>query len=155
MTEIFVIIGYSSCCSLGPKFQVALLYGITMGGGAAISIPGTFRVATEKTRLPLIEEQLGKLITDEPSVIESSLAKFGDIVHPDRMSVLQRIETLNKCFCHETVEEIIDSLESEAGKTADAWCISTLKRLREVSPLSLKVSLRSIREGDFKLLTSA
>lgn len=41
-------------------------------------------------RLPLIEEQLGKLITDEPSVIESSLAKFGDIVHPDRMSVLQR-----------------------------------------------------------------
>ncbi|XP_070006598.1 3-hydroxyisobutyryl-CoA hydrolase-like protein 1, mitochondrial isoform X1 [Nicotiana sylvestris] len=122
MTEIFVIIGYSSCCSLGPKFQVALLYGITMGGGAAISIPGTFRVATEKTFV---------------------------------LFVLCRIETLNKCFCHETVEEIIDSLESEAGKTADAWCISTLKRLREVSPLSLKVSLRSIREGDFKLLTSA
>lgn len=191
------------------KPQVALLNGITMGGGAAISIPGTFRVATEKTvfanpetligfhpdagasfylahlpgylgeylaltgdklsgaetmscglathyclseRLPLIEEQLGKLITDEPSIIESSLAKFGDVVHPDRMSVLQRIETLNKCFCHETVEEIIDSLESEAGKTADALCISTLKRLREVSPLSLKVSLRSIREGRFQTL---
>nr|XP_016433033.1 PREDICTED: 3-hydroxyisobutyryl-CoA hydrolase, mitochondrial-like isoform X4 [Nicotiana tabacum] len=31
------------------KPQVALLNGITMGGGAAISIPGTFRVATEKT----------------------------------------------------------------------------------------------------------
>lgn len=29
--------------------QVALLNGITMGGGAAISIPGTFRVVTEKT----------------------------------------------------------------------------------------------------------
>jgi hypothetical protein len=29
--------------------QVALLNGITMGGGAGISIPGTFRVATEKT----------------------------------------------------------------------------------------------------------
>nr|XP_016432840.1 PREDICTED: 3-hydroxyisobutyryl-CoA hydrolase-like protein 2, mitochondrial isoform X1 [Nicotiana tabacum] len=77
------------------KPQVALLNGITMGGGAAISIPGTFRVATEKTRLPLIEEQLGKLITDEPSVIESSLAKFGDIVHPDRMSVLQSSSCLS------------------------------------------------------------
>lgn len=29
--------------------QVALLHGITMGGGAGISIPGTFRVATDKT----------------------------------------------------------------------------------------------------------
>ncbi|XP_060175894.1 3-hydroxyisobutyryl-CoA hydrolase-like protein 1, mitochondrial isoform X1 [Lycium barbarum] len=191
------------------KPQVALLNGITMGGGAAISIPGTFRIATEKTvfsnpetligfhpdagasfylshlpgylgeylaltgdklsgsemmscglathyslteRLPLIEEQLGKLMTDDPSVIGSSLAKFGDVVHPDQMSVLQRIETLDRCFCHETVEEIIDSLESEAAKTADAWCISTLKRLREVSPLSLKVSLRSIREGRFQTL---
>ncbi|KAL3326145.1 hypothetical protein AABB24_037045 [Solanum stoloniferum] len=31
------------------KPQVALLNGITMGGGAAISIPGTFCVATERT----------------------------------------------------------------------------------------------------------
>lgn len=29
--------------------QVALLHGITMGGGAGISIPGTFRLATDKT----------------------------------------------------------------------------------------------------------
>jgi len=29
--------------------QVALLNGITMGGGAGVSIPGTFRVATDKT----------------------------------------------------------------------------------------------------------
>ena len=29
--------------------QVALLNGITMGGGAGVSIPGMFRVATDKT----------------------------------------------------------------------------------------------------------
>ncbi|KAG5581080.1 hypothetical protein H5410_051707, partial [Solanum commersonii] len=98
-------------------------------------------------RLPLVEEQLGKFMTDDPSVIGNCLAKFEDVVHLDQMSVFQRIEILNKCFSNETVEEIIDSLESETTKTADAWCISTLKRLREVSPLSLKVSLRSIREG--------
>ncbi|XP_027336371.1 3-hydroxyisobutyryl-CoA hydrolase-like protein 1, mitochondrial isoform X2 [Abrus precatorius] len=189
--------------------QVALLNGITMGGGAGISIPGTFRVATDKTifatpevhigfhpdaaasfylshlpghlgeylaltgeklngvemvtcglathytlcaRLPLIEEQLGKLVTDDPSVIETTLEQYGDPVHPDNNSVLQRIETLNKCFCHDTVEEIVDALENAASKTNDAWCISTLDRLKEASPLSLKVSLRSIREGRFQTL---
>ncbi|GMP62013.1 hypothetical protein CsSME_00024277 [Camellia sinensis var. sinensis] len=118
-----------------------------MGGGAGVSIPGTFKVATDKTvfatpetligfhpdagasfylshlpghlgeylaltgdklngveliscglathysisaRLPLIEEQLGKLVTDDPSIVETSLAKYGDIVYPDRASVLHR-----------------------------------------------------------------
>ncbi|OIT40083.1 PREDICTED: 3-hydroxyisobutyryl-CoA hydrolase-like protein 1, mitochondrial [Nicotiana attenuata] len=191
------------------KPHVALLNGITMGGGAGISIPGTFRVATEKTvfatpetligyhpdagasfylshlpgylgeylaltgdkingaemiscglathylhsaKIPLIEEQLGKLMTDDPSVIERSLENCGEIVHPDPTSVLHRIETLNKCFSHDTVEEIIDALESEAAKKQDAWCVSTLRKLQETAPLSLKVSLRSIREGRHQTL---
>ncbi|KAK6804353.1 hypothetical protein RDI58_002137 [Solanum bulbocastanum] len=190
------------------KPHVALLNGVTMGGGAGISIPGTFRVATEKTvfatpetligyhpdagasfylsRLPgylgeylaltgdkisgaemiscglathyshsakirLIEEQLGTLITDDPSVIERSLGNWGEIVHPDPASILHRIETLDKCFSHDTVEEIIDALESEAAKQ-DAWCVATLRKLQETSPLSLKVSLRSIREGRHQTL---
>ena len=32
-----------------PFWQVALLNGITMGGGGGLSVPGTFRVATDKT----------------------------------------------------------------------------------------------------------
>ncbi|KAE8038639.1 hypothetical protein FH972_011127 [Carpinus fangiana] len=191
------------------KPHVALLNGITMGGGAGVSIPGTFRVATDKTvfatpetligfhpdagasfylshlpghlgeylgltgeklngaemiacglathyahtaRLPLIEEQLGKLVTDDPSVIETCLEKYSELVYPDKTSVVNRFEMLDKCFSHDTVEEIIDALESEASKTNDAWCSSTLKRLKETSPLSLKVSLKSIREGRFQSL---
>ncbi|XP_060218929.1 3-hydroxyisobutyryl-CoA hydrolase-like protein 1, mitochondrial [Lycium barbarum] len=191
------------------KPHVALLNGITMGGGAGISIPGTFRVATEKTvfatpetligyhpdagasfylsrlpgylgeylaltgdkisgaemitcglathyshsaKLPLIEEQLGTLMTDDPSVIERSLENCGEIVHPDPASVLHRIETLDKCFGHDTVEEIIDALESEAAKKQDPWCVATLRKLQQTSPLSLKVSLRSIREGRHQTL---
>jgi len=38
----------------------------------------------------LLEEHLGKLITDEPSVVEASLAQYGDIVYPDKSSVLHR-----------------------------------------------------------------
>ncbi|PIN21919.1 Enoyl-CoA hydratase [Handroanthus impetiginosus] len=202
---------YSFIYFLGTylKPHVALLNGITMGGGAGISIPGTFRVATDKTifatpetligfhpdagasfylshlpgylgeylaltgeklngadmvscglathfsllsKLPLVEEQLGNLITDDPSVVETSLANHGDTVHPDQASVIHRIKKVDKCFSHDTVEEIIDSLENEAAKTNDAWCLSTLKKLKEAAPLSLKVSLRSIREGRFQTL---
>lgn len=61
-------------------------------------------------------------------------------------------EILDKCFCLDTVEEIVDALESEATALDDTWCISTLTRLKEASPLGLKVSLRSIREGRFQTL---
>ncbi|XP_043697951.1 3-hydroxyisobutyryl-CoA hydrolase-like protein 1, mitochondrial isoform X2 [Telopea speciosissima] len=182
------------------KPHVAILNGITMGGGAGVSIPGTFRVATEKTvfatpetiigfhpdagasfylshlpghigeylaltgeklngaemlacglathyslsaRLPLIEERLGTLVTDDPSVIESSLEHYCDLVYPDKKSVFHRIDTIDKCFGHDTVEEIIDALESEATRSNNEWCSSALKKLKEASPLSLKVSLRS------------
>ncbi|KAK7816544.1 3-hydroxyisobutyryl-coa hydrolase-like protein 1, partial [Quercus suber] len=48
-------------------------------------------------KLALIEEQLGKLATDDPSL--------------DNISVLHKIEILDKCFSHDTVEEIIDALK--------------------------------------------
>ncbi|KAJ0803277.1 putative 3-hydroxyisobutyryl-CoA hydrolase [Helianthus annuus] len=191
------------------KPHVAILNGITMGGGAGVSIPGTFRVATDKTtfatpetligfhpdagasfhlshlpgylgeylaltgdmingvemvacglathyslsaNVPVMEDCLKKLITDDPSVVESCLQKYSDLDYPSNASVIRRTETLNKCFSLDTVEEIVDALESEAGKTNDGWCDSILKKLKYASPLSLKVALRSIREGRFQTL---
>lgn len=46
-------------------------------------------------RIPVIEEQLGKLVTDDPSVIESSLENFSDLVYPDKTSVLNRCVLLS------------------------------------------------------------
>ncbi|KAH7574039.1 hypothetical protein JRO89_XS03G0243400 [Xanthoceras sorbifolium] len=103
-------------------------------------------------RLAMIEERLGKLITDDPSVIESSLAQYGDLVYPDRESVLHKIETIDKCFSKDTVEEIIDALENEEFFSYDDWCKIVIKKLKEASPLSLKVTLQSIREGRFQSL---
>ncbi|KAH1093944.1 hypothetical protein AAZX31_14G101100 [Glycine max] len=191
------------------KPHVAILDGITMGCGSGISLPGMFRVVTDKTifshpetqigfhpdagasyilsrlpgylgeylaltgdklngvemiacrlathyslnaRLALLEERLGKLITDEPSVVEASLAQYGDLVYPDRSSVLHRIDTIDRCFSQETVEEIIEALGKEATESCDEWCLNTLRRIREASPLSLKVTLQSIREGRFETL---
>ncbi|KAH7687724.1 Enoyl-CoA hydratase/isomerase protein [Dioscorea alata] len=191
------------------KPHVAILDGITMGGGAGVSVPGTFRIATDRTifatpetligfhpdagasfylshltghlgeylaltgeklngvdmlavglathfsmsaRLGWIDERLAKLVTDDPSVIDSSLAQYGDVVYPDKKSIVHRLEMIDNCFGRETVEEIIDALESEAARSNQEWCISALKKLKEASPLSLKVSLRSIREGRYQTL---
>ncbi|KAF6151218.1 hypothetical protein GIB67_037426 [Kingdonia uniflora] len=103
-------------------------------------------------RLAWIEERLDKIITDKPSVIKSSLEQYSDFVYPDKGSVLRRIETIDKCFGKDTVEEIIDALEEEAGTSNERWCTLSLRKLKEASPLSLKVSLRSIREGRFQPL---
>ncbi|KAG8363415.1 hypothetical protein BUALT_Bualt19G0020000 [Buddleja alternifolia] len=194
---IYFLATYSKPC-------VAILNGITMGGGAGISNPVTFRVATDKTifatpetligfhpdggasfylsrlpgylgeylaltgeklngpemisfglathylpikKLPLLEKHLGNLVTDDPSVIGTSLRSHGEPICPDHTSVIHRIETLDKCFSHDTVEEILESLENEAAEGNDPWCASTVKKLKEAAPLSLKVSLRSIRKG--------
>ncbi|KAF6989633.1 hypothetical protein CFC21_006947 [Triticum aestivum] len=202
---------YSFIYVLGTylKPHVAILDGVTMGGGGGVSIPGTFRVATDRTvfatpevhigfhpdaaasfylshltghvgeylaltgeklngvdmlalglathysmseHLDLVDERLAKLVTDDPSVIDSSLAQYGDLVYPDKTSIVHRLAVIDKCFSHETVEEIVDALESEAAQLNEEWCSLALKRLKEASPLALKVSLRSIREGRYQTL---
>ncbi|XP_044471021.1 3-hydroxyisobutyryl-CoA hydrolase-like protein 2, mitochondrial [Mangifera indica] len=107
---------------------------------------------TLNARLALVEERLGKLITDVPSVIENSLAQYGDLVYPDRESVLHKMETIDKCFSHDTVEEIFYALKHEAASSYDEWCTRALNKMKEASPLSLKVTLQSIREGRFQSL---
>ncbi|KAK1695849.1 hypothetical protein QYE76_012546 [Lolium multiflorum] len=202
---------YSFIYVLGTylKPHVAILDGVTMGGGGGVSIPGTFRVATDRTvfatpevhigfhpdaaasfylshltghvgeylaltgekingvdmvalglathysmadHLELVDERLARLVTDDPSVIDTSLAQYGDLVYPDKTSIVHRLEVIDKCFSHETVEEIVDALESEAARLDEEWCTLALKRLKEASPLALKVSLRSIREGRYQTL---
>lgn len=43
-----------------------------------------------KQKLPLIEERIGKLVTDDPSVVKASLEEYSDLVYPDDMSIIQR-----------------------------------------------------------------
>ncbi|KAI6680390.1 hypothetical protein NL676_034271 [Syzygium grande] len=104
------------------------------------------RLATHyslNARLALIEERLDRLTTDDPSVIETSLSQYGDLVYPDRRSIIHKIDVIDKCFSHDTVEEIICALEIEAADSYGEWCAMTLKKLREASPLSLKVTVKS------------
>ncbi|CAI0438543.1 unnamed protein product [Linum tenue] len=178
------------------KPHVAILDGFTMGCGAGISIPGMFRLVTEKTifanpeakmgfhpdagasfylsRLPgylgeylaltgdklngvemiatglathyslhsklaWTEDRLGNLITDDRDAIETSLAHYGVIVHPDKTSVLHKIEIIDKCFCRDTVEEIIDALIREGRFQSLDQCLSREYRI-SIAGISKRVS---------------
>ncbi|KAJ9147700.1 hypothetical protein P3X46_029827 [Hevea brasiliensis] len=104
-------------------------------------------------RVSSMEEQLGMLITVDFSDIRTFLAKYANYAFPSEKSVLHRLEMVNKCFGHGTVEEIENALENETVKSNDEWCISTLKKLKEAPPLSLKISFRSIQEGRYQALS--
>ncbi|XP_052192575.1 3-hydroxyisobutyryl-CoA hydrolase 1 isoform X3 [Diospyros lotus] len=62
-------------------------------------------------------------------------------------SSLLLLDIINKCFSRRTIEEIIAALEKTAVNSTDDWISSTIKSLKTASPTSLKISLRSIREG--------
>ncbi|BFG22385.1 hypothetical protein CerSpe_086590 [Prunus speciosa] len=67
-------------------------------------------------------------------------------------SALHKMDVIDKCFSRPTVEDILSALEKEvtttdANRAGDEWLASTIRSLKNASPMSLKICLRSIREG--------
>ncbi|KAL8461415.1 hypothetical protein ACS0TY_032763 [Phlomoides rotata] len=117
------------------KAQVSILNGIVMGGGAASVV---------RQRLPLLEEALIKANFGAPEVISSIIGRFSQMPSLKKNSAYHRLDIINKCFSPRTVEEIIVAF---AAEKKDDWISSTIQSLKTASPTSLKISLRSIREG--------
>ncbi|KAL8555424.1 hypothetical protein ACS0TY_003289 [Phlomoides rotata] len=115
--------------------KVSILNGIVMGGGAASVV---------RQRLPLLEEALIKANFGAPEVISSIIGRFSQMPSLKKNSAYHRLDIINKCFSPRTVEEIIVAF---AAEKKDDWISSTIQSLKTASPTSLKISLRSIREG--------
>lgn len=176
-----------------PKPYVALMDGITMGGGVGVSAPGRYRVATEKTLLAMPETGIGLFpdvgasyyLSHMPGQLGIYLgltgnriqaadilytgfatefapsAVIGEIVgaleSEDADDVLTRLgapldqvpplqahrAVIDRCFGHDTVEAIVAALEKEGG----AWADQVLATLLQKAPMSLKVTLRELREA--------
>lgn len=187
------------------KPHVALIDGIVMGGGAGLSINGSFKVVTEKTvfampetglglhpdvgasyflsrlpgflgeyvgltgarldgsellavglathyvpseRLDFVEEKLKKsLDAGNPAVVDEIISSFSEKPNYKEQSILHRLEDVNHCFSKQTVEDILRALELQHEETKDDWYLTTVETLRKASPMSLKITLRSIRAG--------
>ncbi|KAK9717293.1 3-hydroxyisobutyryl-CoA hydrolase [Basidiobolus ranarum] len=179
---------------------VALINGITMGGGVGLSVHAPFRIATENTlfampetkigffpdvggsfflprldgetgtylaltgdrlkgedtlyagiathyvpaaRLEALEERLCELDTSDSEVINLAIEDFVSEPTGQEYSLAKHRNTIDTCFRHDTIEEIFESLEKDDSEFSK----KTLATLKEMSPTSLKVTLRALRSA--------
>ncbi|WP_207478970.1 enoyl-CoA hydratase/isomerase family protein [Arenibaculum pallidiluteum] len=187
------------CIHHFPKPYVAVIDGITMGGGVGLSVHGSHRIATERTLFAMPETGIG-LFPDVggswflprcPGRIGTYLALTGarlgaaDLLHtgiataylpsegvealladlegaelgggapaidvvvarhrgdPGPAAIAENRAAIDRCFGFEGIEEIIDALQREGTD----WAKVTLTVLSQMSPTSLKVTLRQLRIG--------
>ena len=71
----------------------------------------------------------------------AALDEFGERHSDEAMAILRR--GVDRAFAHNSVEEIVAALERDPSP----WARETLDTLRKVSPTSLKVTLRMLREA--------
>ncbi|CAD6255666.1 unnamed protein product [Miscanthus lutarioriparius] len=115
--------------------------------GAEMLACGLATHFVQSNRLPLLQESLKKLDTSNTFAVCSTIDHFAQQPSLKENSSLNRLEIINKCFSKSTVEEIISTLEQVASNLADEWVARTIQYLKKASPTSLKITLRSIREG--------
>ncbi|XP_033147949.1 3-hydroxyisobutyryl-CoA hydrolase 1-like isoform X3 [Brassica rapa] len=103
------------------------------------------------TRLTALEADLCRVVSNDPDTFSSKILNaYTQHPHLKQHSAYHRLDVIDKCFSRRTVEEIISALEREAIQEPDEWISATLRALKKASPASLKISLRSIREGRFQ-----
>ncbi|XP_054785941.1 probable 3-hydroxyisobutyryl-CoA hydrolase 3 [Prosopis cineraria] len=99
-------------------------------------------------KLDLLKNALQSITTSDKSTIAAVINKFTEVAFLKEESPLTRLDTINKCFSKGTVEEIVLSLEKEIEVNgAVEWITDALSYVRTSCPSSLKIWLRSVREG--------
>lgn len=190
-----------------PKPYIALMHGVTMGGGVGVSIHAPFRIATEKTLFAMPETDIGffpdvgatyflsrldgeigtylalssarlrgyetvsaglathYITTDKLPEFEKrlkKLAKNGESKDSfDQVNKLleefssgppqgyryslsgERRKLIDRAFGKSNAVDIIAELEKEGSE----FSLTTVKTIRQRSPLSVQVTLRALRRG--------
>ncbi|KAL8235621.1 hypothetical protein R6Q59_016702 [Mikania micrantha] len=146
---LFPDVGASYYLSRLPGFfgEYVGLTGARLDGAEMLACGlATHFVPLEK--LTLLEDALCKTNSGDPKVICSIINQFSNKTPKlKEKSQFFRLKTIDRCFSRKTVEDIISALEKEADKNMDDWISWTIQSLKKASPTSLKISLRSIREG--------
>ncbi|KAL2002323.1 hypothetical protein VTN02DRAFT_194 [Thermoascus thermophilus] len=89
-------------------------------------------------RLDLVNKTVAEFSTGLPPLDQEPILLAGNLR-----------KAIDRCFKHNTVEEIFKALEAEASSDASTkeWARKTLETLSQRSPTSLRVTLRQLRLG--------
>ncbi|XP_054686638.1 3-hydroxyisobutyryl-CoA hydrolase, mitochondrial isoform X4 [Grus americana] len=138
------------------KPYVALIDGITMGGGVGLSVHGHFRVATEKTLFAMPETAIG-LFPDVGGgyFLPRLSGKIGYYLALTGFRLKGRDVLKAGIATHFVDSEKLPALEKDliALKSPSTENIADLlnsyhvKTINKMSPTSLKITLRQLREG--------
>ncbi|VFQ76425.1 unnamed protein product [Cuscuta campestris] len=115
--------------------------------GAEMFASGLATHFVPSERLSSLEEALRNSNSSDPVDISLIISEFSQVPKLKESSPYNQMRIINRCFSKRTVEEIIFALESEAANNQDDWISSAIQSLKKASPTSLRISLRSIREG--------
>jgi enoyl-CoA hydratase len=180
-----------------PKPTMAIMNGITMGGGVGISLPCDHRIATENTRfampetsiglfpdvgggwyLPRLPGQVGQFMALTGARLDGAECKFlGLATHyveqarleemvdriaksparvqgalgaaattPPDARIESNLAAIGRLFASDRLEDIIAALDAEDSD----WARGERATLGTKSPLSCKVSLRLLAEGELR-----
>ncbi|XP_015676679.1 3-hydroxyisobutyryl-CoA hydrolase, mitochondrial [Protobothrops mucrosquamatus] len=205
LTEYFFREEYTLNNAIGTckKPYVALIDGITMGGGVGLSVHGHFRVATERTvfampevgiglfpdvgggyflpRLPgrlghflgltgfrlrgrdvhkagiathFVEaEKMAALEKDLIELISPTKANVADVLDSyhkeckldqEKEFILgEHMDKINSLFSANSMEEIVQNLK----KDGSPFALDQLRTIAKMSPTSLKIAFRQLKEG--------
>uniref|UniRef100_A0A5B7BW94 3-hydroxyisobutyryl-CoA hydrolase n=1 Tax=Davidia involucrata TaxID=16924 RepID=A0A5B7BW94_DAVIN len=145
---LFPDVGASYFLSRLPGFlgEYAGLTGARLDGAEMLAC-GLATHFVPSVKLSLLEEALHKIDSSDPAVISAIINEYSQPPNLKEKSAYHWLDIIDKCFSRRTIEEIISALEREAVNSMDDWISSTIQSLKKASPTSLKISLRSIREG--------
>ncbi|XP_062000971.1 3-hydroxyisobutyryl-CoA hydrolase 1-like [Rosa rugosa] len=90
--------------------------------------------------------------TDDYAIISAILDEYSEQPAPKTKSAYHYMDVIDKCFSQSTMEDILSSLENELATIINItdhheWLSSAIQSLRQASPTSLKITLRSIQGG--------
>jgi 3-hydroxyisobutyryl-CoA hydrolase len=123
--------------------------------GANVFYAGIATHYLHSTSLPRLESRLAELRFQDYDDMNTRLAAVNATIEefvtglPHDEPILLSGElrrAIDRCFCHDNVDQILRALESEKGATSK-WAEETLATLHKRSPTAVHVTLRQMRIG--------
>ncbi|XP_018715215.2 3-hydroxyisobutyryl-CoA hydrolase 1 isoform X2 [Eucalyptus grandis] len=146
---LFADVGASKFLSKLPGSfgEYLALTGTRLDGGEMLACGLASHYVLSKD-LPLLEKNLCEEAPLRKSTISDLLSRFAHKPNLKENSSFRRLEIINRCFSKPTVEEILSSLENEVENDGEKkWIKDAIRSMRSASPTSLKITLKSMREG--------